>query len=260
MLDDVSDRVAEHPAFAVRLSALAAGAVLGGALASCTAFDPASSTVSGADAASVVDAGDPDAGEPRTDADVPPDGTDGGTDAGADAATAIVGCHGALACARTVFVTSAERTGAFGGVAKADQICMDEANNSPAGSLVRGREFLAWVSDGAGGASPATRFPAGTGPYRRPDGAVVAANWTALTTQALKEPINIDASGNLVKGTVWTGTRRDGTKADYNCQGFTTGNVAQVGAGGAVGATDGAWTNAANYPCDRSGHVVCVEF
>jgi hypothetical protein len=230
-------------------------------LASCDAFDTAPTPSSGDADAAAGDATASDAAgiDPR-DADAI--GT-GEADAGGDVdaaseAGAIVGCHGALACKRVVFVTSVRRNGGFGGVAGADALCASEAASADAGAFVRGREFYAWVS--VIGDSPSSRHPAGTEAYVRPDGTRVAANWAKLASGTLEAPINVDAMGDVVTGIAWTGTNADGSKANETCKDFASASASVVGTGGAVGAKDGTWTAAASYTCDRLGRVICVEY
>jgi hypothetical protein len=197
------------------------------------------------------------AADAAADANAATDGSDedalfleGGGDGG------YTGCLGALACTRTVFVTSTSFTPG-GGIAMADKACQDAADASIMSS-VRGKKFLAWLSVAANDA--ATRLPHGTMPYVLPDSEVVALSWTALTAPPLVHPIDLDENASLASvGYIWTGTAFDGTATTTDCIGWTgTSDIATIGAPGVATA---AWTAYSTNMCSQIGNgLYCFEY
>lgn len=91
-----------------------------------------------------------------------------------------LGCNGAVDCARVVFVTSFSFTAyGLGGLAAADAKCNALATFAD-DDRVRGRSFVAWLSDGT--TSPSARLVHGTGKYIRPDGETIAEDFAELTS------------------------------------------------------------------------------
>ena len=103
---------------------------------------------------------------------------------------------------KLAFVTSTASAGALGGLAGADETCVNLA--SAAGLP---GEFLAWLADDT--ASPLTRFVQSAGPYLRTDGVRIADDWADLTDGTLLAPLNRDQTGAEVTGGVWTWTGCD---------------------------------------------------
>jgi hypothetical protein len=166
------------------------------------------------------------------------------------------GCPGAASCARVVFVTSETRS--FEYVAGADTTCMNFANSSVALPRIKGRQFAGWATTANG--SPSVRFVHGTGPYIRPDGTVIASNWTDLTDGTLTVPIIHDERGLSVTAgeRVWTGTATDGTASSPNCLDWASADdTARVGV---VGATNVQWTRfLVTEPCMSLFRLYCFE-
>ncbi len=115
--------------------------------------------------------------------------------------------------------------------------------------------------------SPATSFVRSGVPYVLPDQSltVVAANWTALTSQVypgcgLSNPINVTAAGQPAPtaglGYVWTGTNCDGTPATFDCYGWTTFAVGTAGADSSATIT---WTSAQNLSCAQQLPIYCFQ-
>jgi hypothetical protein len=119
---------------------------------------------------------------------------------------------------KRVFVTSTVYTAAMGGVAGANAKC--QARATAAGFA---GTFKAWLSDSQGN-SPKVNFTRG-GPYQLTDGSVLAANWTALTTNGgQKHAFNITElntaapAGGAPCGAsgVWSATNDDGTATSWS--------------------------------------------
>jgi hypothetical protein len=91
---------------------------------------------------------------------------------------------------KVVFVSSHVYTGDLGGLSGADAKCQALA---VAASL--SGTFKAWLSDSL--ASAATRLTHSTGPYKLPDGTLVAKDWSQLTSGALVSYIEETETGGL---------------------------------------------------------------
>ena len=125
---------------------------------------------------------------------------------------------------KTIFVSSTTQNGDMGGLAGADMICQDLAD--AAGSIVREGEYVALLSTDDVNASE--RITPSTGPYIRPDGVPVAANFAALFAtgvsfddRALIDRVNMDETGGShFDERVWTGTVRSGRNGGNNCMGW----------------------------------------
>lgn len=197
-----------------------------------------------------ADANDEDAALPG----LPP--PDGGEDGGSDARV-FTGCNGALDCERVVFATTKDFGGSFGGIAEADGRCQTHADGSQS-PRVKGRKFMAWVSTSTN--SVASRFPKGTKPYVRPDGAKVANDWADLTKGTLQAGIGLNEDGAQPGGStrVWTGTNSNGTSSNNNCGSWKDNQ--QDGQRGNLGANGGSWSDSSNDRCANGGHLYCFEF
>ena len=122
--------------------------------------------------------------------------------------------------------------------------------------------YKAWLSDGTG--SPSTRFDTGfTGHYRLvlAPHPVVATGWGDLTDGELENAIDIDEKGAKVGATVWTNTGVAGEKDFYlHCQGWTSGNAADITTLGDSTATDATWTLAASgQSCGGNSRLYCFQ-
>jgi hypothetical protein len=209
---------------------------------------------------------DADGGAPAPDA--PPDAQidDAGepdvilpVDADSDADAGPPPCNGALACERIVFVTSQVYTGAaVNGITGANNKCQASANQST-NPRVKGRAFRAWISTDASAAD--VRLPHGTMAYVRPNGTVVATDWTQLTDGTLDLAIQLDEFGVSRAGTAWTGTTPDGASViGQNCVDWTSAAMAATGRSGAVVATGATWTSDVDRPCNLGRRLYCVEY
>jgi hypothetical protein len=230
---------------------------------------------SGMDSAPPIDSGPAEAGDARVDAvaeaaaDVAAEAAvDGGRDAATDGTpdgTGVCSCGVQSACvsgacvpARRVFVSSQTYDGKLGGHSGADSTCQTLATNAGLGGT-----WLAWISDST--SSPNKRFTKATVAYRRLDGALVAANWTALASgDTLGSPIDLDETGaSLASATsdaakTWTATATDGTSDTDSCTQFTASTSS--GEVGSCTSVNNAWTVASmTEPCSAAHHVYCFE-
>jgi hypothetical protein len=119
---------------------------------------------------------------------------------------------------QVVFISSTTMSGNLGGVQGGDAKCNALAKPQPA---LAGREFVAWVS--SRGSPAKDRLGVSQLPYRLTTGTVVANNTLDLLDAALLAPINRDEKGAITSGSVWTGTKTDGTVNNDNCTEWTLG-------------------------------------
>jgi hypothetical protein len=221
-------------------------------VAACVSLD----NLAGSGSATPIDGGDSasDATDSAPLLDAP--ASDAGNETGAiDAGdAAVVGCNGAVGCARYVFVTQQAVPGNIGGLDAADAICTSEAKTNP--KLV-GRAFVAWLSTTP---RPVTmRLVHGTDPYRLVNETVVALSWADLIDGTLLSPLDTTAAGiTLANGeTVWTATKPDATSTPANCVEWAS----QTGTGviGKPAVTTGAWSMTGNTSCNSNAHLYCFE-
>lgn len=159
-------------------------------------------------------------------------------------------------CSSLVFVTSTTHDGDLGGLAGADQICMDRA--SDAGML--DRTFRAWLSTTTVDAKDRLAEPRGQG-WVRTDGALVATSIADLTDSSIANPIRFDESGSDVGSRlVRTGTKADGTLHSANtCLDYTTGSSAVSDRGGRTSDTNQWWTIVYGGACHHLRPLYCFE-
>jgi hypothetical protein len=216
---------------------------------SCGAFLPAepasdADASAGTDASSAAEAGDDGAG----------------ADAGADADASPSACVGSD-CERVVFVTNAQFfPQELGSVAGGDKKCTDAAAASKH-PRVMNRKFRAWLSASLVPSSPSTELAKGMKPYVRPDGAVIAANWSQFASASHGAAINLDENGVLVDGTiiVWTGTNVDGSATGQDCGGWSTKAAGFESTTGEAGQSNALWSNEGTDSCDTNHRIYCVE-
>ncbi len=175
------------------------------------------------------------------------------------------GDPGTCSCdnSKLVFVTSQSFTGALGGVVGADATCASLASIAGLPGT-----YQAWLSDYSGN-SPATRFTTqSTGPYKLKDGTVVAANWAALTSGVLANPINLTELGLPPGGDtrVWTNThysgQMDGGGITFNttCGGWTTAGGGTIANYGLYANTNNGWTvYNGQAACGAQLHLYCFQ-
>jgi len=198
---------------------------------------------------SVGDSAALDAGDSATKLDA-----DATADADADAG---IGCQGAVACERVVFVTSLDYSGNLGGIAGADAKCQALADQSSI-ARIKGRTFLAWVSTSMTPAS--VRMVHGTQPYVLGDCTTIAASWSDLTDGNLQNGISVDQLGGNQGGSAWTGT--NSTNASFggaSCADWTSMALGMKGVGGNVGGNGGGWSNGGIDDCGLNHNLYCFE-
>jgi hypothetical protein len=167
---------------------------------------------------------------------------------------------------RRVFITSGTYAANFGStgpiaLAQADSACGVAATSASLGGIWR-----AWLSTSTSDVA-SWSHPVGV-PYVLVDTTtVVAADWAALTSGTLDNPINRDEHDALVpyngttppySGLTWTGTAGDGSALSGDtCADWTSiGSMAGVGLDTAV---DSRWTNEVDVLCSNEFALYCVE-
>jgi hypothetical protein len=208
--------------------------------------------------AASIDAGTPGDGDPPARGSKE-DGAAADVDAGADA-----GSDGGppRPSERVVFTTKGVVSGAIGGIAGADALCMKAVRNS-SHALVQGRTFIAYLS---GANDPVgARLVKDDRPFVRPDGKVIAASWNAFFGATHGAPIDVDEHGGTIADTfrAWTGSN---AKAEFafaggtstTCDGWKTTNTNAV-AGDPQDADPQRWANAGNHACTATAHLYCIE-
>jgi hypothetical protein len=184
---------------------------------------------------------------------------DASTEASTDAEAGVgIGCAGAAACERVVFVTSLAYTGDLGGIAGADAKCQSSADASTS-SRIKGRTFVAWVSTPTNAVS--ARLTHGTMPYVRPDGEAIATEWNTLVDGALDNGIAVDELGDTHNtGNAWTGTNSSGaTSAQFACMSWTSFAGTYPGERGNVGGNGSGWSGSGLGACDSTHRLYCFE-
>jgi hypothetical protein len=161
------------------------------------------------------------------------------------------------------FLTSARGTGNLAswpgaqgtGIAAGDSICQAAA---AAGGLPSPGSFRAWLSFARGDA--VDRFTI-DGPWKRPDGTLVALSKADLTDGQLWSTITQDEMGNYAAPTsVWTGTYADGTAAvAHDCGRWTDGSGANEGLVGTAMHSLGTWTDVVDVRCDYFFSLYCLS-
>jgi hypothetical protein len=186
-------------------------------------------------------------------------GTDGRVDAATDAgADSGLGCQGAANCERIIFATSTDYDGNLGGIPGADAKCQARADVST-NARIKGRSFVAWISTLASSAS--ARLTHGTMPYVRPDGMMVASDWTALVKGTIDNAILFDElGGSSPNGRAWTGTNSNGGGySSYACTSWTNTSPTLPGVAGNVGGNGSGWSSDGLDACSSTHRLYCVE-
>lgn len=119
-------------------------------------------------------------------------------------------------------------------------------------------EFKAWLSTLS---SPATnRLAQSSVPYVLVDRTRIADNWDDLTDGSIQAPINLDASGQVLGGDVWTGTLPSGASyMDGDCEGFMSSSSDLISLCGSTEFGNAFWTAAQTPDCSVSLRLFCIE-
>ena len=159
----------------------------------------------------------------------------------------------ACTSARRVFLSSAQYDGDFGGVEGADAACQTLAE-----AEAMGGHWRAFIADPNTGLA---RHSMLGGPYLRMDAASIADDWDDLTDGEIDVPLNIDETGQMVGGNVWTGLSNGGnsTCADWTYNGNGCLEGSPCGVGGESNLTDDHWDGFFVYHCDSTFRLYCVE-
>lgn len=168
---------------------------------------------------------------------------------------------------KNVFVTSIDYTGALvseaaalgfsggTGLEAGDFICNDHAQS--AGLL---GSYVAWLSDFTTDAKD--RLTAGSGPFVKLNGDLVAIDIGDLVDGDIANPIDVDETGAAKSGTrVWTATTNNGTGLE-SPSGYCGGWERTYARGlvGLASSADGRWTDAGAYPdCDGRSALYCFR-
>jgi hypothetical protein len=155
---------------------------------------------------------------------------------------------------RRIFVTDTIHDADLGGIDGADALCASQA--SAAG--LEG-EFNAWLSTLSSAA--ADRLSRSTVAYVLVDGTLIAKDWQDLTDGEIAARIDLDASGQLRGGDVWTGTLPSGLPyANGDCAGFTS-SLATDGIAlcGTTQSSLANWTANATPDCATRLRLFCIE-
>lgn len=172
---------------------------------------------------------------------------------------------------KTVFITQAGFTGNLDGPTGADDKCQAEAD-AP-GSMVQGKQFMAWVSGDIAGLFTADGRTLNHYdlPYRLVNGQTVANNYADFVDgTALVNDITVTATGTVLGpggSNVWTGTNQlgqSGPSGETNCDNWLAGDSGQTGLYGRSdgGPNAGGWTlvnpGGANT-CNTQSRLYCFE-
>jgi hypothetical protein len=231
-------------------------------IAACVGDDPEPGGVAAVGPEGGSDGAPPssDAGDNVPDVIAPEDAASDGND-GAPSVPAP--CNGAIDCERVVFVSSVTYTGDLaapsGALDLARAKCNGLASASPI-ARVQGRTFEPWLS-----ADPtykaSTTLQHGTRPYVLPNGVRIAANFAALVSGTLENPISVDEKGGPQTGPVWTGTAATGEPLGASCATWKSANSLYTSVRGLATATDKNWSeNEASIGCQNPSRIYCIEF
>lgn len=163
------------------------------------------------------------------------------------------------------FVTSARGTGDLGSWPEADGLAGIHAgfricrNLASAAHLPAPSSFVPWLSTPLVDAVDRLTTD---GPFRRPDGLIVATDVAELVGASFtRNSLHQQEDGTYLAGDedeVWTGSLVDGTEGPSHCSSWTEGSDASPGRGGL--ATVGAaaeWTNHTGYTCSWENRLYC---
>ena len=226
-----------------RVVALAAGAVVGGAAASCDLnLTPYTDPI---DASAFLGNGTDDGGaESGAESGAPSDA--GPTNDGGPA-----GDGGGK---KRVFVTSTVTAGNTGGLVGADTICQKRADAVHLGGT--------WVAFLSGKNAVASSRVLGNGPWYLVDNTTrVFASHAALTASSIPEAaLDHDETGAVVtsaRDLVWTGTSTAGAQAE-NCADFSA-TFGGLGVSGLASSRAQDWIQSELTHCSTALHLYCFE-
>ncbi|MFN8674826.1 MAG: hypothetical protein U0Z70_00485 [Thermomicrobiales bacterium] len=159
-----------------------------------------------------------------------------------------------------VFVTSTAQAGSLGGLAGADAICQNLADNVGLPGA-----YMAWLSTAT--QSPVSRFTRADVPYTLTDDTPLAENWAGLVSGTLAHAINKIETGGFVNGApdyAWTNTTETGApgglgNAMTNCLDWTSAEDNQGGNTGRLISTNFGWTFSTFDRCNQPRRLYCFQ-
>jgi len=180
--------------------------------------------------------------------------------------TTVTPCNNDGRC--TVFLTSDDFPGDFGGLQGGDDLCQNRAQAAGLGGTYR-----AWVSSSSDPDNgPNNRFNQNSFPYVLTNGNRVANNFAELTSMDLINPIDVDENEENVDGSdinsVWSNTLRNGSISQSDgtadCQNWNT--TTFFGAVGLFTETDETWADSSDIlgtplftRCENPNRLYCFE-
>lgn len=177
------------------------------------------------------------------------------------------GCEGRVDCERVVFVSRRTYASLFdGGARGADEVCTRAAVDAGVVNRVRGRSFMAWLSDAD--SSPEARFVQGSAAYVDVTGATIASDWAAFASDDHALPISRDERGEFIGGGtsfVWTATLSTGKPYSVDAGVESCSSWSDVGAGmtmmgdATAAVSDKQWSQVGRTSCRAFAHLYCVE-
>jgi cysteine-rich repeat protein len=156
-----------------------------------------------------------------------------------------------------VFITSDPQIAAtFPGIVGADYHCRHRAAKM---FLPNSDRYKAWISTSE--VQPVDRLYHARGPYKLVNGVQVAANWDALVSGQLENPIDASEKGEWVDDLVFTGTLADGTRIpnSEHCDDWTSIGDFELGWYGDSAAKDLTWTFGVETACAGGSRLYCFE-
>jgi cysteine-rich repeat protein len=159
---------------------------------------------------------------------------------------------------RHIFASSTEWQGfTLQGLFGADQRCRMLAGQA---LLPNAFTYRAWLSDSQNAA--ADRILHSKGRYTLVNGIVIAADWDALTSGFLENPINVtEKSETSIGSRVWTGTLPSGQQAFGSsfCNDWDSDDDTQLGGSGIRNQTDLWWSFFDQDDCGSEAALYCIE-
>jgi hypothetical protein len=150
----------------------------------------------------------------------------------------------------TIFVSSADLGGDFGGIAIADALCTDLATRAGLGGT-----WLSILSDSTVDARD--RIAIG-GAIRNTMGELVAENQKDLWDGFIAAPVAYTEAGDQFLASPYTGTNADGTASADHCQDWTAMNGAN-GLLGDAGYAGSSWVESDVGNCNQSLPFYCIS-
>jgi hypothetical protein len=156
---------------------------------------------------------------------------------------------------RRVFVTNGPYV--ISGAANPNVFCQKEADDA---GLPNPQGYVAFLATST---TPAMNRIASTGPWKRPDGVIVANQAADFATGKLLAPFSVAADGKTYRpDRVWTGAANPTVPGTATCKDWTGATAAALAGDGRTTAAP-AWFSlgdTAAIPCsDTNTHLMCLE-